>query len=242
MTEKVEALQVSAHKAASEGDYEKALEILDSLKINRQINSWDMVFYGVFYRFARKGLEKTSLAHITEINQSVVNAFATVLSQNVDILESLVCFQDIYDQIWDLSSRLQQMTHREYQGLVKGKSITEEFYQQQTQVYVDNLKKILTLSDNFINALGNLGEYTTINYDLLWDFFQNNDGLFCYLLAYDGDESYEKKREENIKIIQLKRPDYKGESIPVPVEPAEIRSSSQKEEKKKGLLGRFFHK
>lgn len=242
MNQKIEALQVSAHKAASEGDYEKALEILDSLQINRNITSWDIVFYRCFYRLGRKGLEKTSLAHISELNQSVVSAFATVLSQNVDVLETLVCFQDVYDQIWDLSTRLQQCTHREYIGLVKGKSITEEFYQEQRAVYIENLKKILSLSNHFINALGNLAEYTTINHDLLWDFFQNNDGLFCYLLAYDGDESYETKRAENIKIIQLKRPDYQPESIPTPVTPAEIRSATVKEPKKKGIFGGFFHK
>ncbi len=242
MTEKIEALQVAAHKSAKEGDYDKAIEILDSLQVNRNVTTWDIVFYRTFYRYGRKGMEKSSLSYINELNQAVVGAFAIVLSQNKDILETLVCFQDIYDQIWDLSSRLQQFVHREYIGLVKGKSITEAFYQEQTQQYVENLKKILALSDNFINSLGNLAEYTTINFDLLWDFFQCNDGLFCFLIAYDGDESYEKKRVENLNIIKLKRPDYREESVPTPIKPAEIRNSSPKTSKKTSLLGRFFHK
>lgn len=242
MTEKVEALQVAAHKSAKEGDYEKALEILDSLQINRNIISWDIVFYRTFYRYGRKGMEKTSLSYINEINQAVVSAFSIVLSQNKDILETLVCFQDIYDQIWDLSSRLQQFVHREYIGLVKGKSITEAFYQSQTTEYVENLKKILDLSEHFINALGNLADYTTINFELLWDFFQCNDGLFCFLIAYDGDETYEKKRVENLKIIKLKRPDYREESLPTPIKPAEIRESTPETPKKPSIFDKLFQK
>lgn len=242
MTEKVEALQVAAHKAAKEGDYDKAIEILDSLQVNRKIISWDIVFYRTFYRYGRKGMEKSSLSYINEINQAVVSGFSTVLSQDKDVLETLVCFQDIYDQIWDLSSRLQQFVHREYIGLVKGKSITEAFYQSQTAEYIENLKKILTLSEHFINALGNLADYTTINFDLLWDFFQCNDGLFCFLIAYDGDPMYEEKRVENLKIIKLKRPDYKEESVPTPIKPAEIRNISAETPKKASLWSKLFRK
>ncbi|MFI3252772.1 MAG: hypothetical protein R3Y63_00320 [Eubacteriales bacterium] len=238
MTEKIEALQLAAHHAATEGNYDKALEIFNSLQENQKVNTWDIVFYRCFYRYGME--EATAFSHILDINQGVIDAFAVVLSQNVDILETLVCFQDIYDQIWDLSTRLQQFTHREYIGLIKGKSITEEFHQAQTAQYIENLKKILSLSENFINALGNLSEYTTINWDLVWDFFQCNDGLFCFLLVYDGDSMYEEKRGENLKIIQLKRPDYVPVSLPTPVKPAEIRSTPITEPKKKGLWGRLF--
>lgn len=240
MNEKIQALQVSAHKAAAEGEYEKALEIFDSLEKNHHIITWDIAFYRTFYQFGQKGMEKTSLSHINKINEAVVVAFATVLSQDVDILETLVCFQDIYDQVWDLSTRLQQFAHREFIGLVKGKSITEEFYHKQTVEYVRHLKEILLLSENFINALGNLSEYTTVNLDLVWDFFQSNDGIFCFLIIYDGDPIYEVKREENIKVIHLKRPEYKPETLPNPVKPAELRSSSVENPKKKSFFGRFF--
>lgn len=240
MKEKIELLQISAHTAAKDGDYDKAIQILDSLQDNHKTVTWNIVFYRSFYRYGRKGGEHLSLTHIKEINKAVVDAFAIVLSQNIDILETLVCFQDIYDQIWDLSTRLQQRSHRNYAGLVKGKSLSEEFFQEQTKEYVHNLKEILSLSNNFINALGNLSEFTTVNLDLIWDFFQNNDGLFCFLLAYDGDATYEEKRQENIKIIQLKRPDYKPEAIPTPIQPAEIRKITPEVPKKKGFLGRFF--
>lgn len=242
MNEKLDALRISAHKAAQDGDYEKALEILDSLQKNHKLTTWDVVFYGIFYRYAQKGREKTSLMHVDQINQGVIEAFAVVLSQKEDILETLVCFQDIYDQIWDLSSRLQQCTHREYIGLVKGKSISAEFHQSQTQVYVADLKKILALSENFINALGNLAEYTTVNLDLIWDFFQCNDGLLSFLQAYDGGAEYEKKRLENLQIIQLKRTDYQGESLPTVVKPAEIRSQTEIKQKKKGFFSSLFQK
>lgn len=242
MNEKIEALQISAHKSAKEGDYKKALEILESMKLNRKVTTWDISFYFTFYRYGQKGMETTSLAHIPDINQAVIEAFAVALSQDNDALEILVCFQDIYDQIWDLSTRLQQTVHRGYIGLVKGKSITEEFYQKQTHEYIQDLEQILLLSDSFINALGNLSEYTTVNLDLIWDFFQNNDGLYCFLLAYVGDGKYEEKRKENVQIIQLKRPDYVAESIPTPIKPAEIRSASEETPKKKGILGRFFQK
>lgn len=240
MDEKIEALQVAAHKAAKDGDYEKALEIFTLLQEKRNINTWDVVFYSTFYKYGKSGMETTSFFHISEINQSVVDAFAKVLSQGADILEVLVCFQDIYDQIWDLSARLQQFTHRQYIGMVRGKSITEEFYQKQTEEYVSRLKEILVLTEHFINALGNLAEFTIINHDLIWDFFQCNDGLYCFLLVYDGDSLYEKKREENLKIIQLKRPDYPGESLPTAVKPAELRHNTTEKPKKKGILGRFF--
>lgn len=240
MSEKIEALQIAAHKAAREGDYEKSLEILDSLHKNHSIITWNVVFYRTFYRYGKKGMEKTSFSHIQEINKAVVDSFAVVLSQNLDIMETLVCFQDIYDQIWDLSSRLQEFAHREFIGLVKGKSITEEFYQSQRKIYVDQLKEILILSEHFINSLGNLSQFTTINPDLIWDFFQNNDGLFCYLTIYDDEKEYEKKRMENIQIIQLKRPDYKPESLPTLLKPAEIRNMTAELPKKKGIFARFF--
>lgn len=241
MDEKIEALQVAAHQAAKDNDYDKALQILDSLLENREINRWDITFYRTYYKYGRKSMEKTSFSHIPQLNKAVVDAFALALSQNLDILETLVCFQDIYDQIWDLSSRLQQSTHREYIGLIKGKSVTEEFYQKQTAQYIDQLKKILELNDHFINALGNLSQFTTINHDHIWDFFQSNDGLYCFLLTYDKDPSYQEKREENIKIIHLKRPDYKAESLPKEVEPAELRSAKKDPPKKKGFFGRFFN-
>lgn len=240
MKEKIEALQVAAHKAARDGEYDKALEILDSLQKNHNVATWDVIFYRTFYRYGKKGMEKTSLTHIETINQAVVESFAVVLSQNVDILETLVAFQDVYDQIWDLSTRLQQSEHRGYIGVVKGKSITDDFYKESTQKYVDNLKTILTLSDNFINALGNLADFTVVNHDLIWDFFQCNDGLFCFLSVYDEGDDYEKKREENIKVIQLKRPDYIPQSLPTKVMPAELREKTEKEPKKKGFFSRFF--
>lgn len=241
MNEKMEALQIAAHQAAKDGEYEKALEILDSLQENRKVVTWNIVFYRTFYRYGEKGMEKSSFSHIQEINKAVVDAFAIVLSQNLDIMETLVCFQDIYDQIWDLSTRLQQYAHREYIGLVKGKSISEEFHQSQQKIYVDHLKEILVLSEHFINSLGNLSQFTTINPDLIWDFFQNNDGLFCYLSTYDNSEVYEKKRKENIQIIKLKRPDYQGESLPTPIKPVEIRNTTAEPPKKKGFFPRFFH-
>lgn len=240
MKENIQKLQLSAHKSAKEGDYDKALEILNLLQYRHKISTWDIVFYSIFYQYGRKGLEKSTFSHINELNKAVVATFATVLSQNIDELETLICFQDIYDQIWDLSTRLQQFSHKEYIGKVKGKSISEEFYLLQTQIYTTQLKEILVLTENFINALGNLSGYTTINLDLIWDFFQNNDGLFCFLLAYDQDPVYEERRAENAKIIQLKRPEYIPVTIPIPIKPAEIHNNLAEPPKKKGLLGRLF--
>lgn len=240
MKENLEALQVSAHKAAKEGEYEKARELFDTLAEQHHKMSWDIVFYRSFYRYGVKGMEKSALSHINEINKAVVDAFAVVLSQNLDVLETLVCFQDIYDHIWDLSSRLQQLVHREYRGMVKGKSITQEFYDKKTEEYVENLKEILALTENFINAMGNLSEYTIVNFELMWDFFQCNDGLFCFLQVYDGDSSYEKKRVENAKVIALKRPDYQPVSLPTPIKPAELRNATVDPPKKKGFFSRLF--
>lgn len=238
MNEQIEALKFAVYSAAKEEDYQKALELLDLLEKNHHLHSWDIVFYRVYYRYGVQPAE--AFAHIEEIKQAVVDSFATVLSQNEDILETLVCFQDVYDQIWDLSSRLQQFAHREYRGMVKGKSITQEFYDQKTQEYVSNLEKILGLHENFINSLGSLGDFTTINYDLIWDFFQSNDGIFCFLQVYQGDESYLQKREENLRVIQLKRPDYTAESLPTIIKPAEIRNSPVEMAKKKGFFARLF--
>ncbi|MFI3250259.1 MAG: hypothetical protein R3Y07_04790 [Eubacteriales bacterium] len=238
MSDHNQAIQVSAHKAAKEGRFDKALEIMDSLPANHK--TWDTVFYRTYYRYGRSGIEKTSFAHIETLNKSVIATFATVLAQNIDPLETLICFQDVYDQIWDLSSRLQHFAHKEYLSKVKGKSISEECYQQYLTQYTDRLKKTLSLSENFINALGNLSGYTTINLDLLWDFYQNNDGLFCFLLAYDGDPIYEEKCVENRKIIQLKRPDYIPVTVPSPVKPTQISDDVLEPPKKKGFLGRFF--
>lgn len=238
--EKIEALQVKAHQLAKEGDFQKALGLLDSLQNNHHITTWDTVFYTTFYRYAPKGQEKNALAHIPQLSKAVVDTFALVLSQNLDILETLVCFQDIYDQIWDLSSRLQQYTHKEYIGTIKGKSVTEDFYQSQTTQYIENLTQILALSENFLNALGNLSEFTIVNPDLLWDFFQNNDGLFSFLLAYTNDPTYEKKRNENIQIIHLKRPNYPPEPLPTKIQPAELRSPSPPDKKKKSLFQKIF--
>lgn len=240
MEEKIITLQQSAHIAAKAGDFEKAVQILEDLYTNQKVITWDIVFYRCFYQYARAGNEKLALSHINEINQELIHAFAIVLSQNLDILETLVCFQDIYEKIWDLSTRLQECCHREYIGMVKGKSITNAFYQAKKEEYTSNLEKILSLSENFINALGNLGKYTTINLDLIWDFFQCHDGLFSFLYVYTKNPIYEKKREENLKIIHLKRPHYQAVALPTEVQAAEIRNETTTAVKKKGFLANFF--
>lgn len=241
MNEKIEALQIAAHQAAKAGDYDQAVTLLHSLQTNHQVNNWNVVFYSTFYQYVRPNQSHLSLSHVTEINKAVVDAFALVLSQDVDILETLVCFQDVYDQIWNLCSELLLHSHKEYIGLVKGKSITEAFHQSQTKEYLHNLRLILSLSDHFINALGNLSQYTTVNLDLIWDFFQCNDGIYAFLLAYEPSPDLEKKREENVKIILLKRPDYTPEKIPSPALPSELRqNSTTTPPKKKGFLARLF--
>lgn len=226
--EDLETQKEVAHFSATGKEYQKAAEELEVIKKVAKVYPWDVAFYSVFYLVEDgKNLDE-KLQYEAKMNKAVIDALSIVMIRMDDTPESTEPFQTIFDHLVTLTVELLELSQKEYETFLANKNLSRDILEKRKKLYLIQLKKILSISENYINALGSLTEFTSLNPDYIWHFFKFNDQLLSIYLAYEENEAFLEKKKELVQIIQLKEEEYQPEKIKKPIFPSGGKSQSAK--------------
>lgn len=207
----LEELRLLAHDLAKEKKYSEAVDTLLEIKKKTKVYTWDVAFYVIYYEILEeKDLEK-SLSFVNLLNQATIEAMSIIAIHLDENPRTKLPFEVVHDKVMWLAEDFLKRAQEEFSDYIERYKLTSKQKINRKEEYVTQLNSILSLSETYINCMGNLVEFIPVDTVFMWNFFKLNDKILCKIHPYSSGtirEENERKRNEIIQIIQLKYPDY----------------------------------
>lgn len=207
----LEELRLFSHDLAKEKKYSEAVDLLLEIKKKTKVYTWDVAFYVIYYQVLEEENLDKSLSFAKNLNQAIIEALSIIAIHLDENPRTQLPFEVVHDKVIWLAEDLLKRAKDEFSDYIERYKLTSKQKINRKEEYITQLKIILSLSETYINSMGNLVEFVPVNTELMWNFFKLNDKILCKILPYLSDSNRgvdENKRNEIIQIIQLKYPDY----------------------------------
>lgn len=207
----LEELRLFAHDLAKEKKYDEAVDMLLEIKKKTKVYTWDVAFYVIYYQILEEKELKQSLTYINNLNQVTIEALSIIAIHLNEDPRTKAPFEIVHDKVMWLAKDLMHRSQEDFIDYIERYKLTSKQKTARKEEYITQLKTILTLSETYINSIGNLVEFIPIDTEFMWNFFKLNDEIYCKILPYMSGTTRsegETKRNEIIQIIQLKYQDY----------------------------------
>lgn len=207
----LEELRLIAHELAHEKKYSEAVDTLLEIKKKTKVYSWDVAFYIAYYQILEESQLKDRIELLKIMNSAMIESISIIAIHLDGTERTMAPFEVVYEKVKFLAEKLLSSAEKEFSEYIETYKLSNKQKLIRKEEYVSQLESVLSLSETYINCMGNLVEFIPVNTEFMWNFFKFNDKILCKILPYsrgEGKTNWEVKRNEIIQIIHLKYADY----------------------------------